>query len=92
MKSFLITAPLFHNYATSQRFSCTDQLTKLKKLRRICRMTPGKVALRSSCTPEGQLRYIESFSMSFIHCIVGQKETTFTFKLKENTRTATVQI
>lgn len=42
-------------------------LTKLKKLRRICRMTPGKVALRSSCTPVGQLRYTGSFSMSFIH-------------------------
>lgn len=43
------------------------ELTRLKKLRRICRMTPGKVALRSSCTPDGQLRYAGSFSMSFIH-------------------------
>ena len=43
------------------------QLTRLKKLRRICRITPGKVALSSSCIPVGQLRYIGSFSMSFIH-------------------------
>lgn len=37
-------------------------------------MTPGKVALRSSCTPVGQLRYIGSFSMSFIHWKVHDKE------------------
>ena len=42
-------------------------LTRLKKLRLIWRITPGNVALRSSCRLEGQLRYMESFSMSFTH-------------------------
>lgn len=68
------------------------ELTRLKKLRRICRMTPGNVALRSSCTPDGQLRYAGSFSMSFIHWKLHEKVRegmgkNDIFKYKQHRRT-----
>lgn len=72
MKTFISHIPLINTSPSA--FLPFRGLTRLKKLRRICRMTPGKVALRSSCTPVGQLRYIGSFSMSFSHWKVHHKK------------------
>lgn len=51
-------------------------------------MTPGKVALRSSCTPVGQLRYTGSFSMSFIHWNVHDKKRACVKMLVPRSNTA----